>query len=114
MQQHSWDVIIVGGGSAGLSAALMLGRSRRSVLVVDDGRPRNRFAGHMHGVLGRDHTSPLDLLAAGRAELGRYEGVVVRPGEVATASVVDDGFAVELGDGGRHLARRLLVASGLR
>ncbi|HEU0181444.1 MAG TPA: NAD(P)/FAD-dependent oxidoreductase [Agromyces mariniharenae] len=114
MQQHSWDVIIVGGGSAGLSAALMLGRSRRSVLVVDEGRPRNRFAGHMHGVLGRDHTSPLDLLAAGRAELGRYEGVVVRPGDVAAASVADDGFEVELDDGGRHLARRLLVASGLR
>lgn len=114
MQQHSWDVIIVGGGSAGLSAALMLGRSRRSVLVVDEGRPRNRFAGHMHGVLGRDHTSPLDLLVAGRAELGRYEGVVVRPGEVAAASVADGGFEVVLDDGVRHVARRVLVATGLR
>jgi thioredoxin reductase len=113
-QQHPWDVIIVGGGSAGLSAALMLGRSRRSVLVVDAGRPRNRFAAHMHGVLGRDHTSPLDLLAAGRAELGRYEGVSVRPGEVAAASVADGGFEVVLDDGTRHLARRMLVASGLR
>lgn len=114
MQHTTWDAIIVGGGSAGLSAALMLGRSRRRVLVVDDGRPRNRFAGHMHGVLGRDHTSPLDLLAAGRAELGRYEGAVVRPGNVAEASAVDGGFEVVLDDGDRHEGRRMLVATGLR
>ena len=114
MEPETWDVVIVGGGSAGLSAALMLGRSRRRVLVVDEGRPRNRFAGHMHGVLGRDHTSPLDLLAAGRAELTRYEGVVIRTGGVAEASAGDAGFEVRLDDGDRHLARRLLVASGLR
>lgn len=119
MQQHSeatssWDVVIVGGGSAGLSAALMLGRSRRRVLVVDEGRPRNRFAGHMHGVLGRDHTSPLDLLAAGRAELERYDGVVIRAAEVAEARMSAElGFEVVL-DGERHRARRMLVATGLR
>ena len=61
--RNEWDVIVVGGGSAGLSAALMLGRSRRRVLVIDANRPRNAVAPHMHGVLGRDHTSPLDLLA---------------------------------------------------
>lgn len=121
MQQNlprtsNWDVLIVGGGSAGLSAALMLGRSRRRVLVVDEGRPRNRFAGHMHGVLGRDHTSPLDLLAAGRAELERYDGVVIRPGVVAeaTGSVEGGGFEIVLHDGERHRARRMLVAAGLR
>ena len=121
MQQNSprtsnWDALIVGGGSAGLSAALMLGRSRRRVLVVDEGRPRNRFAGHMHGVLGRDHTSPLDLLAAGRAELERYDGVVIRPGVVAeaTGSVEGGGFEIVLHDGERHRARRMLVAAGLR
>ena len=65
--RNEWDVIVVGGGSAGLSAALMLGRSRRRVLVIDANRPRNAVAPHMHGVLGRDHTSPLDLLAAGRS-----------------------------------------------
>ena len=112
--QNSWDVIIVGGGGAGLSAALMLGRSRRQVLVIDEGLPRNRFAGHMHGVLGRDHTSPLDLLAAGRTELGRYEGVVVRAGDVVAASAVARGFEVVLGDGERHEGRRMLVATGLR
>ncbi|GAA1823167.1 NAD(P)/FAD-dependent oxidoreductase [Agromyces salentinus] len=126
MQQNSWDVIIAGGGSAGLSAALMLGRSRRRVLVVDEGRPRNRFAGHMHGVIGRDHTSPLDLLADARAELGRYDGVELREGRIAAASVIEDpepdaaadradrGIEIVLGDGTRHLARRLLVASGVR
>ncbi|GAA2041448.1 NAD(P)/FAD-dependent oxidoreductase [Agromyces tropicus] len=117
---QAWDVIIVGGGSAGLSAALMLGRSRRRVLVVDAGRPRSRTAAHMHGVLGRDHTSPLDLLAAGRAELTRYD-VVVESGEVAGAVPLDaesagaDGlsFELELESGARHAARRVLVATGL-
>ncbi|WP_350347635.1 NAD(P)/FAD-dependent oxidoreductase [Agromyces sp. G08B096] len=111
--QQNWDVIIVGGGSAGLSAALMLGRSARRVLVVDEGRPRNRFAGHMHGVIGRDHTSPLDLLAAGRADLARYEGVTIVEGKVAEASHGDDGIEVVLADGARHRGRRLLVATGL-
>ena len=64
-----WDVIIVGGGFAGLSAALMLGRARRRVLVIDSGEPRNRFAAHMHGVLGHDGYSPLQLLADGRDAL---------------------------------------------
>lgn len=115
MQHETWDVIIAGGGSAGLSAALMLGRMRRRVLVVDGGAPRNRFAGHMHGVLGRDHTSPLDLLAAGRAELGRYDTVSIRPGEIADASARDGGgFTVTLAGGERHTTERMLLATGLR
>lgn len=108
------DVVIIGGGSAGLSAALMLGRSRRRVLVVDEGAPRNRFAGHMHGVLGRDHTSPLALLADGRAELARYEGVRIVDGSVVGAAIDGDGLRVELADGTAVHARRLLVAGGLR
>jgi thioredoxin reductase len=117
MQRTEWDVIIVGGGSAGLSAALMLGRSRRRVLVVDGGEPRNRFAAHMHGVLGRDHSSPLDLLAAGRAELTRYDDVVIESGTVVSAAPLDTeaiGFEVVLESGERHTARRMLVATGLR
>jgi thioredoxin reductase len=117
--QREWDVIIVGGGSAGLSAALMLVRARRKVLVLDGGAPRNRFAAHMHGVLGRDGWSPLELLEHGRAEVERYDGVV-RSGEVASAELIGDGdagdagFAVTLESGERHQARRLIVATGLR
>ncbi|TFV96780.1 NAD(P)/FAD-dependent oxidoreductase [Leifsonia flava] len=122
----SWDVIIIGGGSAGLSAALMLGRSRRRVLVVDQARPRNRFATHMHGVLGRDHTSPLDLLADGRRELARYDTVEVRTGGVASATRTDEGkegqseggtepgFEVVFDSGETHITRRMLLATGLR
>lgn len=110
------DVVIIGGGSAGLSAALMLGRSRRRVLVVDGGAPRNRVAGHMHGVLGRDHSSPLDLLAAGRAELARYDDVAIVSDEVASAARLEEGgigFEVRLASGARRTARRVLVATGL-
>lgn len=116
MTRNDWDVVVVGGGSAGLSAALMLGRSRRRVLVVDDSRPRNAVAAHMHGVLGRDHTAPLDLLASGRAELARYD-VVVESAAVASASALEDGdepgFELVLDSGERHTARRVLAATGL-
>ncbi|SJM55354.1 Thioredoxin reductase [Actinomycetales bacterium JB111] len=81
MQTTTYDVVIAGGGAAGLSAALMLGRSRRSVLVVDSGSPRNRFADHMHGVLGNEGVSPLDLLRTGRQETAQY-GVSFAPGRV--------------------------------
>ena len=111
-----WDVVIVGGGSAGLSAALMLGRSRRRVLVIDANRPRNAVAPHVHGVLGRDHTSPLDLLAAGRDELLRYD-VAVESGAVSSAAELEDGdgpgFEVVLDSGERRTARRVLVTTGL-
>ena len=82
-----WDVIVIGGGPAGLSAALMLGRARRRVLVVDAGSPRNRFAAHMHGVLGNEGAAPADLFRRGRAEAAFYsvefiEGAVRRVDEI--------------------------------
>ncbi|HKE74167.1 MAG TPA: NAD(P)/FAD-dependent oxidoreductase [Acidimicrobiales bacterium] len=108
-----YDVAIVGGGPAGLSAALILGRSRRSVVVVDAGQPRNAPAAAVHGFLTRDGTPPRDLLAAARAEVAAY-GVRLVDGEVAGAAAGDGGFALTLaGGGGRLAARRLLVAGGL-
>lgn len=110
---ETWDAVVVGGGVAGLAAALMLGRARRRVLVLDAGAPRNRFTAHMHGVLGRDGTSPARLLADGRAEVASYGGVV-RTAEVVDAGTDDDSVTVTTSDGATHRARHLVVATGLR
>jgi thioredoxin reductase len=117
MQEHptgspDHDVIIIGGGSAGLSAALMLGRARRRVLVIDGGTPRNRFAAHMHGVLGNDGTPPLTLLDQGRKELEQYP-VTVTTGTVSTVTDIPHGLQVTREDGTVDRARSLLIASGL-
>jgi thioredoxin reductase len=107
------DVIIVGGGPAGLSAALVLGRCRRDVLLVDAGHPRNAVTPRMNGYLGHDGCPPGGLRAQAREELARYPTVECRDGEVADAFQDADGFAVVLGDGTRERARRLVVATGL-
>jgi thioredoxin reductase len=108
----SAEVVVIGGGAAGLSGALMLARSRRSVVVVDAGAPRNAPAEGVHGLLARDGTPPTELLAQGRAEVRRYGGRVVE-GNVTTAVRDGDGFRVTLADGRAIRARRLLVTSGL-
>ncbi|MCT2584092.1 NAD(P)/FAD-dependent oxidoreductase [Actinophytocola gossypii] len=107
-----YDVVVVGGGAAGLSGALMLARSRRSVAVIDAGAPRNAPADGVHGLLARDGTPPADLLARGRAEVRGYGGHVVT-GEVESTRRDGDGFAVALADGRAVRARRLLVTTGL-
>jgi thioredoxin reductase len=109
----AYDVVVVGGGAAGLSAALVLGRSRRSVLVVDAGEPRNAPAAHMQGYLTRDGMPPAQFLAAGRRELKAY-GVRLVQDEV-TAVLPDGGgeFDVVLANGGTVHARRVVVATGL-
>jgi len=107
-----YDVVVVGGGAAGLSGALMLARARRSVAVIDAGAPRNAPAEGVHGLLGRDGMPPAELLARGRAEVRGYGGHVVT-GEVDTASRDGDGFLVTLADGRVVRARRLLVTTGL-
>ncbi|GIG35555.1 NAD(P)/FAD-dependent oxidoreductase [Cellulomonas pakistanensis] len=111
-RHERYDVVVVGGGSAGLAGALALSRARRRVLVVDAGEPRNAPAGHVHNVLGREGTPPGELLATGRREVAGYGGTVV-DGRVAALARADGGFRVDLGDGRAAHARRLLVATGL-
>lgn len=109
-----WDAVVIGGGSAGLSAALNLARVRRSVLVIDDGRPRNAPAVNVgaHGILGHDGTSPLELLRIGREEVAAYGGTVVS-GRVVQARPDGEGFSVLTADGRQARSRRLLVTTGL-
>jgi thioredoxin reductase len=103
-------VVVVGGGAAGLSAALVLVRARRAVAVVDAGGPRNAPAAHMHGFLSRDGMAPRDLLAVGRAEVAGYGGTLIDD----TVVDVEPGFHVRLASGSSLRARRILVATGLR
>ncbi|MFJ2756365.1 FAD-dependent oxidoreductase [Nocardioides sp. NPDC087217] len=114
MTQHTedFDAIVIGGGAAGLSAALMLGRSRRRTLVVDSGLPRNRFAAHMHGVLGHEGIDPTDLLRKGREELAAYY-VGIRPRRVARLDETEHGVSVLLEDGDRLSGRVAIVATGV-
>ena len=112
MEQYEYDVVVVGGGAAGLSGAVALLRSRRLVLVVDAGRPRNATAPGIHNMLTRDGLPPLDLVALGREEVRRYGGEV-REGRAVAAARLGDGFEVRLGSGERLTTRRLLVTSGL-
>jgi thioredoxin reductase/SAM-dependent methyltransferase len=106
------DVVVVGGGAAGLSAALTLARARRAVTVVDAGEPRNAPAEGVHGLLGLEGVSPLELLARGREEVLGYGGEVLA-GEVVEVSCASYGFTLTLRDGGVLHARRLLIATGL-
>jgi thioredoxin reductase len=110
MDEHMYDVVVVGGGAAGLSAALVLGRARRRVAVIDGGQPRNAPAAHMQGFLSRDGMSPADLLAAGRVEVSSY-GVELVDDHV---TAIEAGFMVRLAGGRMLNARRILVATGVR
>jgi thioredoxin reductase len=109
-----YDVVIVGAGPAGLSAALMLGRCRRSVLICDTRRPRNAASRAMHGYLSRDGVPPLEFLTMARNELRPYETVELRDIEVTAAECESDGrFSVTLADGQRVRSRKLLIATGV-
>lgn len=109
----TYDVVVIGGGAAGLSAAMVLSRAQRTVLVVDGGEPRNAPASHMHGYLSRDGMAPAELLAVGRDEVAGYGGEVV-PGRVLTARRADESFELTLSDRTTVRGRRVLVATGLR
>ena len=114
---NTYDAVVVGGGPAGLSAALVLSRALRKVVVVDEGAPRNAPAAQMHGFLSRDGSAPADLLALGRSEVeaygvelisGRVTGAVPNETEKGTA------FTLTLADGCSLSTRQILVATGLR
>jgi thioredoxin reductase len=110
----SWDCVVVGGGVAGLSAAMVLGRARRRTLVLDREGQSNRVAEHVGGLLGHDGTPPAELYARAREQLAAYDAVVLRLAEAVDARAEGDGFAVALGDGGGEVrARALILATGM-
>jgi thioredoxin reductase len=107
---ETWDCVIVGGGAAGLSAALVLARARRRTLLVDAGTQSNRAAHGIGGLLGHDGRPPAELYSAGRAELARYPSIEIRDGEIIAA---EHGFVAELADGRRERTRTVLLATGM-
>ncbi|MEO3861189.1 bifunctional NAD(P)/FAD-dependent oxidoreductase/class I SAM-dependent methyltransferase [Acrocarpospora sp. B8E8] len=107
-----FDVAVIGGGAAGLSAAVVLGRARRSVVVIDAGSPRNAPASGVHGFLSLDGISPMELVETGRKEVEHYGGLVVH-GEAQSVRRTADGFEVAFDEGRVVSARRLLVTTGL-
>jgi thioredoxin reductase len=111
---NQFDVVIIGGGAAGLSAALVLSRARRTVLVVDSGAPRNAPAAHLQGFLSRDGLPPGQLLSIGRDEVTGYGGTILSGSVTEILRCGPSSFWVLLADGERVSARRLLVATGLR
>jgi thioredoxin reductase len=113
MERLEAEVVIVGGGPAGLSAALMLGRCRRRVLLFDSGSYRNAAARTSHGFLTRDGVAPDEIRRRGRAELERYDTVVVRSERVVDAARAGDGFVVMLEGGAPVVCQKLLLATGL-
>ncbi|MEV7013979.1 NAD(P)/FAD-dependent oxidoreductase [Streptosporangium sp. NPDC051022] len=110
--EDDYDVVVAGGGAAGLNGALMLARARRPVVVIDAGSPRNAPAANAHGMLGLDGIPPADLLERGRAEVRGYGGHIVS-GEIGAVTREEAGFTVRLADGRETRARRLLVTTGL-
>jgi thioredoxin reductase len=108
-----FEVIIVGGGPAGLSAALVLGRCLRTVLVCDAGHPRNEASHAMHGFLSRDNFPPMEFLQIARNQLEPYQNVKLLQMEVLDAVCVPNGFEVVLNDGTRVSCRKLLLATGV-
>jgi thioredoxin reductase len=108
-----WDCVVIGGGAAGLSAGLVLGRARRRTLLLDVGGQSNRPAEGIGGLLGNDQRAPAEFYAAGRAELAAYGDVELRDAEAVGGERRRDGFALELADGAEIEARTVLLATGM-
>jgi thioredoxin reductase len=110
---NGWDCAVVGGGAAGLSAALVLGRARRRTVVIDAAEQSNRASPVIGGLLGYDQRPPAELYAAGRRELSSYPSVEYRRGQVRCGRRCDGGFVLEVDDGEPIRARRVLLATGM-
>ena len=110
---YRYDVVVVGGSFAGLSAAMQLARARRKLLLVDAGRPRNRFASTSHGFLGQDGVPPAEIMREGLAQLARYDTVDFIHAEALSASTNEDGMVLKLSDGAGVRARKLILATGV-
>jgi thioredoxin reductase len=108
------DAIVVGASFAGLSAAMQLARARKRVLVIDAGKPRNRFSDASHGFLGQDGVAPLEIMRTGARQLAAYPSVSFVHGEAVQATATPGGFRLDLADGSSHEARRLVLATGVR
>lgn len=112
--EQTYDVVVVGAGPAGLSAALILGRCRRSVLICDTGKPRNAASHALHGYLTRDGIAPKEFLALGRRDLENYDTVrLTSIGAAAAGCEADGRFKVTLEDGEVVFSRKLLIATGV-
>lgn len=112
-QTSLFDVIIIGGGPAGLSAALVLGRSRKRVLVCDAGKPGNAVSHASHGFLSRDGIAPAELLQIGREQLRPYNNVEIQMGEVIDAEHYGNYFQVTLNNRAQYVSRKILLATGM-
>lgn len=108
------DAIIIGGGPAGMSAALVLGRARRSVLVIDEALPRHRVTGHSHGFLSRDGIEPSEMRRAAREQIGKYPSVRFVQDKAVRAEGNDGNFRVVSQSGETYRARKLLFAVGMK
>lgn len=108
-----YDAIVIGGSFAGLSAALQLARARQTLLVIDAGSPRNRFADEAHGFLGQDGRTPAAIMRDARCQVLRYPTAEFLSGEASGVAVADDGVTVELTNGSARRARRLILATGV-
>ncbi|REG59296.1 thioredoxin reductase [Paraburkholderia sp. BL6669N2] len=112
--RSQFDVIVVGGSFAGLSAAMQLARARRRVLVVDGRKPRNRYTAHSHGFFGQDGKNPTEIIGEATAQLAQYPTVDIVTTEARTASQLDGHFVVTLADGLSFCADRIVLATGVR